>query len=138
MAKNSELFDILLYIVLQYQSRFLYFNLTINRKGVKKYGYLTKRRRRAPPLIQKRYCCHLFKSVSLACSANRAEARFFVFYLANSVVLVSRITITLISPGYLRSFSIFRAILRANSFDSTSPSSSGRTKMRISRPACRA
>ena len=56
-------------------------------------------------------------------------------YRANSITLFSLITFTLISPGYFNSASIFPAISRASFCASTSVTCSGRTKIRISRPA---
>lgn len=56
-------------------------------------------------------------------------------YLAYSMALVSRMTFTLIWPGYSSSDSIFRAISRAMSTRRSSGTSSGFTMIRTSRPA---
>ena len=56
-------------------------------------------------------------------------------YLANSTALVSRMTLTLIWPGYSSSDSIFLATSRASRIILSSLTSSGLTMMRTSRPA---
>ncbi len=58
-----------------------------------------------------------------------------LFYLANSTALVSRITFTLIWPGYSSSASIFLAMSRARRIMLSSVTTSGLTMMRTSRPA---
>src|SRR3989344_2832348 len=58
-----------------------------------------------------------------------------ITYRANSMALVSRITITLISPGYLSSFSMRSAMVRASSRAWKSLNPSGLTNTRTSRPA---
>src|SRR5688500_16286066 len=55
---------------------------------------------------------------------------------AKSVARVSRITTTLIWPGYCSSFSIFRAIDSESCAAAPSSIRSGVTTTRISRPAC--
>ena len=57
------------------------------------------------------------------------------FYFAYSMALVSRMTLTLIWPGYSSSDSIFLAMSRARRIMASSPTSSGLTMMRTSRPA---
>ena len=56
-------------------------------------------------------------------------------YLAYSTALVSRMTLTLIWPGYSSSASIFLAMSRARRIMLSSLTTSGLTMMRISRPA---
>ena len=56
-------------------------------------------------------------------------------YFAYSTALVSRITLTLIWPGYSSSASSFRAMSRARMIMLSSETSSGLTMMRTSRPA---
>ena len=56
-------------------------------------------------------------------------------YLANSVARVSRMTLTLIWPGYSSSFSMRLTISLAMSTESASLTCSGLTMMRTSRPA---
>ena len=56
-------------------------------------------------------------------------------YLAYSTALVSRMTLTLIWPGYSSSLSIFLASSRARRIMLSSLTSSGLTMMRTSRPA---
>ena len=56
-------------------------------------------------------------------------------YLAYSTALVSRMTLTLIWPGYSSSDSIFFATSRASRIILSSVTSSGLTMMRTSRPA---
>ena len=56
-------------------------------------------------------------------------------YLAYSTALVSRMTLTLIWPGYSSSCSIFLAMSRARRIMLSSVTTSGLTMMRISRPA---
>ncbi len=56
-------------------------------------------------------------------------------YLASSTARVSRITVTLICPGYSRLSSIFLAMSRARRMEARSSMSSGLTMIRISRPA---
>ena len=56
------------------------------------------------------------------------------FYFANSVQRVSRMTLTLIWPGYSSSFSMRLAISRASTYVPSSEMSSGLTMMRTSRP----
>lgn len=56
-------------------------------------------------------------------------------YFANSIALVSRMTLTLIWPGYSSSASIFLAMSRARRIILSSVTSSGLTIMRTSRPA---
>ena len=58
-----------------------------------------------------------------------------LIYLAYSTALVSRMTLTLIWPGYSSSDSIFLAISRASRIMLSSVTSSGLTMMRTSRPA---
>ena len=60
------------------------------------------------------------------------------YYRATSMERDSRMTFTLISPGYLSSFSTRRAMSRAIFLASRSLICSGVTKIRISRPAWRA
>ena len=57
-------------------------------------------------------------------------------YLAYSIALVSRTTVTLICPGYCNSSSIWFLISLANLYDFKSSISSGETTTRISLPAC--
>lgn len=56
-------------------------------------------------------------------------------YLANSIARVSRITLTLIVPGYCMVLSILVAISRASLMALRSSTTSGRTMTRTSRPA---
>ena len=56
-------------------------------------------------------------------------------YLAYSTALVSRMTLTLIWPGYSSSASIFLAMSRASRIMLSSVTTSGLTMMRTSRPA---
>lgn len=56
-------------------------------------------------------------------------------YLAYSLARISRITVTLIWPGYSRLSSIFWAICRESSITPRSSTSSGLTMTRTSRPA---
>ena len=56
-------------------------------------------------------------------------------YLAYSTALVSRMTLTLIWPGYSSSASIFLAMSRARRIMLSSVTTSGLTMMRTSRPA---
>ena len=56
-------------------------------------------------------------------------------YFAYSTALVSRMTLTLIWPGYSSSASIFLAMSRARRIMLSSVTTSGLTMMRISRPA---
>ena len=56
-------------------------------------------------------------------------------YFAVSITLVSRITFTLITPGYVSSFSIFCAISFASVRCCKSSTFSASTKTRTSRPA---
>ncbi len=56
-------------------------------------------------------------------------------YFANSTALVSRITLTLIWPGYSSSDSIFLAMSRARRIMLSSVTTSGLTMIRTSRPA---
>ncbi len=56
-------------------------------------------------------------------------------YLANSTARISRMTVTLICPGYCMVSSIFLAISRAILRAARSSTSSGRTIIRTSRPA---
>ena len=58
----------------------------------------------------------------------------YAIYLANSVLRVSRMTLTLICPGYSSSFSMRLAISRASTYVPSSEISSGLTMMRTSRP----
>ena len=60
---------------------------------------------------------------------------FWKNYLAYSTALVSRMTLTLIWPGYSSSCSIFLAMSRARRIMLSSVTTSGLTMMRISRPA---
>jgi len=60
---------------------------------------------------------------------------FHLLYFAKSVARVSRITWTLICPGYSISLSILRAISLAISTAAASSTFSGWTTIRISRPA---
>ena len=57
------------------------------------------------------------------------------FYLAYSVARVSRITVTLMCPGYSSSFSILSLMSRANTVACKSLIFSGLTITRTSRPA---
>ena len=59
----------------------------------------------------------------------------YELYLANSVARVSRMTLTLICPGYSSSFSMRLTISLASSTESASLTCSGLTMMRTSRPA---
>ena len=59
-------------------------------------------------------------------------------YFANSMARDSRMTVTLICPGYSRCCSISRAISCDSSAASSSAISSGFTITRTSRPACKA
>lgn len=63
---------------------------------------------------------------------------FQLNYFAKSTLRVSRITLTLICPGYSSSLSILRAISLASNTVVSSLTSSGLTMIRISRPACTA
>src|SRR5581483_11378181 len=58
-----------------------------------------------------------------------------VCYLANSIARVSRITLTLMVPGYCMVLSILVAMSRASLMALKSSMSCGLTKMRTSRPA---
>src|SRR4029077_10766992 len=57
-------------------------------------------------------------------------------YFANSIARDSRITVTLICPGYSRCSSISRAISWLSGAPASSSPSPGLTITRISRPAC--
>ena len=73
-----------------------------------------------------------------ALKKHRPFGRCFGFwknYLAYSTALVSRMTLTLIWPGYSSSCSIFLAMSRARRIMLSSVTTSGLTMMRISRPA---
>ena len=59
-------------------------------------------------------------------------------YFAKSTLRVSRITFTLICPGYSNSLSILRATSFASNTKVSSFTCSGLTIIRISRPACTA
>ena len=61
--------------------------------------------------------------------------RRYSAYFAVSIARVSRITITLICPGYSRLSSIFLAMSFASRMDARSSISSGLTRTRTSRPA---
>ena len=62
-------------------------------------------------------------------------ADHLAYYFAYSTALVSRMTLTLIWPGYSSSCSIFLAMSRARRIMLSSLTTSGLTIMRISRPA---
>ena len=67
-------------------------------------------------------------------AASESESKS-IFYRAYSIERDSRMTFTRISPGYLRSASILRAMFFASSNAARSLISSGRTNTRTSRPA---
>ena len=66
----------------------------------------------------------------------RAEPRVAGRQRAYSTALDSRITVTLIWPGYSSSFSMSRAISWESSAAPSSSTAPGATMTRISRPAC--
>ncbi len=63
------------------------------------------------------------------------SVKHYLLYRANSTALVSLITVTLISPGYVISFSIFFAISLAKNAESESFNTPDSIITRISRPA---
>ena len=108
----------------------------------KNMGYLTAYCR----LLRGEQCCCLKVSKPYRFSGkynksrmNRHTAYYTTCcYFAKSTLRVSRITFTLICPGYSNSLSILRATSFASNTKVSSFTCSGLTIIRISRPACTA
>ena len=95
------------------------------------YGNASFGRHDKPLLICRWAFDHSEKPTSLTVSTSAT-------YRAYSTTRISRMTVTLICPGYCNSFSIFRAISLESQKACSSLILSLSTMIRISRPACKA